>query len=241
MGEVINCNYARFSIRYFNSKHLLSSCRFPKRSILKILADYNHHVTDNENLKGTYSLTSRKLPTICQRFNRQWNPTEAWEEYLTTFSVTAWKKLFPEEKQQHTLQKCKACETQFQVLSATFPCKLGNKRKPLIFFNKNFFCHQQGSVERHCRSWTHWRRKISANLWYTKRSQLSKRPTSDEWKWERQWVECEVWDDMQKDKDATCGQTSHAEQDQLESLQQNQKDWRACCHTKEKMPRKWRF
>ena len=106
------------------------------RSILKILADYNHHVMDNENLKGTYSLASRKFLTICWRFNRQWNTTEAWEEYLTMFSVTAWKKLFPEEKQLHTLQKCKACETQFQVLSVTFPCKLGNKKKLLIFFNK---------------------------------------------------------------------------------------------------------
>jgi len=51
MGEVINYNYARVAIRHFSSKHLTSSHRFPKGSIPKILADFNHHFTDNENLK----------------------------------------------------------------------------------------------------------------------------------------------------------------------------------------------
>ena len=101
MVEVINCNYARVAIRHFSSKRLPSSRRFPKGIKPKILADYNHHFTDNENLKGTYSLASRKFPIICQHFNRRWNTTEVREEYLTTFSVTAWKKLSPEEKRQH--------------------------------------------------------------------------------------------------------------------------------------------
>jgi len=60
------------------------------------------------------ALASRKFPTICQHFNCRWNPTEAREEYLTTFSVTAWKKLSPEEKQQHALQSAKHAKPSFK-------------------------------------------------------------------------------------------------------------------------------
>jgi len=52
------------------------------------------------------------------------------------FSVTAWKKLFPDEKQLHTLQKCKACEAQIQVTECYFSMQTWQQEKPLIFFNK---------------------------------------------------------------------------------------------------------
>ena len=206
MVEVINCNYARVAIRHFSSKRLPSSRRFPKGIKPKILADYNHHFTDNENLKGTYSLASRKFPIICQHFNRRWNTTEVREEYLTTFSVTAWKKLSPEEKRQHTLQKCKACETQFQVLSAAFPCKLGNKKKPLIFFNKKDLLSptrfgRKALQELNTLTEENFGKPIQDVLIDTPRSRLSKKPTSDERKRERRRVEREVRDDMQRDKD----------------------------------------
>lgn len=206
MGEVINCNYARVAVRHFSNKHLPSSRRFPKGSIPKILADYNHHFAGNENLKGTYSLASRKFPTISQRFNRRWNPKEVREEYLTTFSVTAWKKLSLEEKQQHTLHKCKACETQYQALSAAFPCKLGNKKKPLIFFNEKDLLSptrfgRKALQELNTLTEENFAKPVQDVLIDTPRSRLSKKPTSDERKRERRRVEREVRDDIQKDKD----------------------------------------
>ena len=109
MTESINCNFARVAIRHFSSKYLPKSCHFPKGSIPKILADYNNHFVDNENLRETYSRASKKFPTIYRIFNCRWHPTEKREEYLATFSVAAWQRLLPEEKQQHSLQRCKPC------------------------------------------------------------------------------------------------------------------------------------
>ena len=123
MAESIKCNYARVAIRHFSTKHLPKSCRFAKGSISKILTDYNNRFVDNQSLRETYSRASKKFPAIYQNFNRRWQPTEKKEEYLVTFSVVSWQKLSPEEKQQHSLQNCKACGTQYQTLSSAFPCK----------------------------------------------------------------------------------------------------------------------
>jgi len=133
------------------------------------------------------------------------------------------EEVIPRRKTAACPTKCKTCETQFQVLSAA--------RKNLWFFStKKIFCLQQGSVKSHCRSWTHWQRKISANLfrmswlihqdhdylktykWWMKVGKTMSGTQSTRWHAERQG-----W---------TWGWNSHAEQDQLECLQQNQKDWR---------------
>ena len=108
MGEMINCNFARAAIRHFSNKYLPSSCRFPKGSMPNIVADYNNHFADNGNLQVTYNKASRKFPAIFQIFNRWWHLSETRVQYLTVFGVRAWNELLPEEKQQHTLQKCKS-------------------------------------------------------------------------------------------------------------------------------------
>ena len=136
MGESINCNYARAAIRYYISKHSPSGCCLPKGSMTKVLADYNRHFAKYPNLKEKYSRALKKFPAICSLFNHRWHPNTACDEYLATFSLTAWGKLSSAEKQQHTLENCQACQTQFPGLSAAFLCKQVKKKKPLIHFSE---------------------------------------------------------------------------------------------------------
>ena len=43
------------------------------------------------------------------------------QEYETTFGIQKWKDLSAEQKQKHTLEKCKACERRYCNLQITFP------------------------------------------------------------------------------------------------------------------------
>ena len=206
MGESINCNYARVAIRHFSSTHLPKSCRFPKGSISKILADYNNHFVDNESLRETYSRASKKFPAICQNFNLRWHPAEKREEYLATFSVVSWLKLSPEEKQQHSLQSCKACGTQYQTLSSAFPSKRIIKKKPVISFSGADLSSPKAfgrKALKELNGMTHEKfgKPIQEVLSETPRSQICKKPTSNERKAEKRRLEREIRDDIQKEMD----------------------------------------
>ena len=76
MGESINCNYAWVAVRHFSSQYVTKAFSFPKVTISKILADYNSHFAEHENLKETCSRASKKFPAICCLFNHRWHPTE---------------------------------------------------------------------------------------------------------------------------------------------------------------------
>lgn len=115
----------------------------------------------------------------------------------------------PEEKQQHSLQNCKACATQHHTLSLAFPCK---RKKPAIFFNESElstpkrFGHKalqelNGITQEKC--------ALTAQQVFceTPKSQLCKKPTSNERKTERRRVEKEIKDDIQKQMDEHGAQT----------------------------------
>lgn len=148
---------------------------------------------DNANLRETHSRAIKKFPAIYKLFNCRWHPTETRNKFLSVFSVTEWKRLSQEEKQQHSLQNCKACTTQHQTLTSAFPCKRVTKKKPAIHFSeselsspKKFGCkalRELNGITREKFGLT-----VQQVFSETPKSQLCRKPTSNERKTEkRQW------------------------------------------------------
>ena len=82
---------------------------------------------------------------IVQIWSKQWNPASTRQEYETTFAIQKWKNLSAEEKEQHPLQKCIACQKRYQELQLNFPmgpyfnrpCVISVNKKGLTILRKN--------------------------------------------------------------------------------------------------------
>ena len=138
----------------------------------------------------TINTAMKKFPAIYKLFNSRWHPTEKSNEFLTTFSITAWAKLSPQHR---------ACTTQHHTLSLAFPCKRVTKKKPAIFFSESElstpkrFGHK---ALQELNGITQEKFGLTAQQ-ETPKSQLCKKPTSNERKTERRRLEKEIKDDIQ--------------------------------------------
>ena len=113
--------------------------QLPKGSYYKIMRDYNEHFSEVPKLQVTYSTAAKRFPTITRRFNERWHPAGARETFLTTFSICKWKQLPLNEKQDHSLHDCKACQNHSSELVNTFPGSRKTTKLPLIKFTKADF------------------------------------------------------------------------------------------------------
>ena len=136
MMESINCSFAEAAARYFTSKRMTKASQLPKGSYSKIMHDYNQHFSGVLQLQVTYATAAKRFNTITRRFNERWHPTEARESFLTTFSIYKWKQLPLDEKQNHTLSDCKACQNHSPILVNAFPGSRKTTKVPVINFTK---------------------------------------------------------------------------------------------------------
>ena len=66
----------------------------------------------------------KHFPTLRVKFSR-WNHRKIAErdQYRATFNLEAWNKLSPEMKMAHKFQDCKACQSNYGHIQASFPVK----------------------------------------------------------------------------------------------------------------------
>ena len=57
--------------------------------------------------------------------------------YLSVFSMEAWKALPQEERKEHTLRECRACQEKFPELSKAFPAPTRRGKKAAVVPSKN--------------------------------------------------------------------------------------------------------
>ena len=62
-------------------------------------------------------------------------PPESGQEYESTFATEKWKALPTEEKQKHTLSKCKACMKEHLDIQVKFPLLPHYQPLPLLTIN----------------------------------------------------------------------------------------------------------
>ena len=111
----INCNFAQTAIHHFCVKIHDKT----KQNSLWFNDSYctiQTHFNETPNL----TIASKKFPTITRNFSNRWHPSETKRLYLSTFSISEWNTLAPEEKTNHTLCDCQICQTKYQHLS--IPC-----------------------------------------------------------------------------------------------------------------------
>ena len=72
--------------------------KIPCGSMINTVQEYNTHFNETPNLTITYSVASKKFPTITRNFSNRWHPSETKHLYLSTFSISEWNTLAPEEK-----------------------------------------------------------------------------------------------------------------------------------------------
>ena len=105
----INCNFARTAIYHFTSKFMTKRNKIPCGSMIHTVREYNTtHFNETPNL------------TKPRNFSNHWHPSETKHLYLSTFSISEWNTLAPEEKTNHTLRDCQVCQTKYQHLKHGF-------------------------------------------------------------------------------------------------------------------------
>lgn len=168
----------------------------PRGSTKTILENYNHQFENHESLKLTYNVASKRFPTINRLFNQRWHPTEAREQFLDTFSATAWNQLSESEQQQHSAFTCKACAD--HPLTLTLPkSSTKAKKKPTISFTKTELSSpsefgRKALKELNAISKQTFNKSIQDVITETPRSKLVHKPNSTERKKQRQEMEKQI-------------------------------------------------
>ena len=78
-----------------------------------------HPFNEMPNLTITYSVASRKFPTITRNFSFAGTQVKP-SSLPLNLSISEWNALAPEDKTNHTLRDCQICQTKYQHLS--IPC-----------------------------------------------------------------------------------------------------------------------
>lgn len=124
---ILNCGFARTAIRELTPKlRWKNSIDITKRSTeFKNLFHEQEQFGiqqsyfDSSNAKA--SQFDRDCDAILKIWGKKWHPTNKRQEYETAFAIQKWKDLSAEQKQKHTLEKCKACERRYHDLQMAFP------------------------------------------------------------------------------------------------------------------------
>ena len=103
---------------------------YPYIESTTVLSD--EHFTSNKSLQVKYSLASKRFMVICRLFSNKCQSKESREAYLSAFGIDAWKALEPEEREEHTLSECKACQEHYPQLVNVFPTPAKRVRKPVV-------------------------------------------------------------------------------------------------------------
>ncbi len=82
----------------------------------------NDFTTQFKHFVIDLSTAKKRFPLVNKVFNKRWNPDDAKQTYLSTFSTKCWEALPESEKKHHTLRDCKACQSFYGNLPSLFPC-----------------------------------------------------------------------------------------------------------------------
>ena len=221
MTDSINCSYARAAARHFTSKYMTKGFLLPKGSYSKIMQEYNEHFSEVPELRVTYNTAAKRFTTITRRFNDRWHPAEARDTFLSTFSIWKWKQLPLNEKRDHTLRDCKACQNHSSELVNAFPGSRKTTKVPLIKFTKADLSKpakfgRKALRELNVVTQTTFKKSIQDVLVETPKSQVIHKPTSVK---------------RQSDKRKLLRQTSHQlkeikEQESINMVLTNRISWR---------------
>ena len=116
----------------------------PRGVMPQIVREYNHHFSTKEDFQVSYSLAAKRFPVVCKLFINKWHPKEMLGVYLSVFSMEAWKALPQEERKEHTLRECRACQEKFPELSKAFPAPTRRGKKAAVVPQKTlpaYNCH----------------------------------------------------------------------------------------------------
>ncbi len=126
MAGSINCGFAQVAVYTALQKLSLPDRSLPPDTNAKLIQEYSRqfqgyrHMLPQQGKERYFAAKSRLLKTC---FARRWNPSERKEEFLKTFSASAWRDLALEKKQQHTLKDCEACHSNYGMQIASFPTR----------------------------------------------------------------------------------------------------------------------
>ena len=137
-----NCGYARVAVRELTPKGRWKSATYMTERALKFRNLFG--MNDKYGVQPSYfeandnqsSQFDHDCEKIVQIWSKRWNPSSTRQEYEATFAIQKWKDLSKEQKEQHTLQKCKACQKRHQELQLNFPMGPYFNRPCIISVNK---------------------------------------------------------------------------------------------------------
>lgn len=102
-----------------------SPTRFKARVLKESFAIYKENFKlVEENFNIDFSKFTKKLPAL-RKYINTWNfrKIDEKKKYLNTFSGSAWKKLSPARKSEHSFDNCKGCKLRYADVQGLFPVK----------------------------------------------------------------------------------------------------------------------
>ena len=139
MAQYFNCGYAQVAA-YETAKALSKQPNWTQLRMCnenELVMHFHKRFQQRRELKitnATYFI--HNLRTLIPLFHLQWNPSSAREKYHAYFSEESWKKLTPEAKATHSLQKCQGCLHSSPLVQSTFPGTLKRDKENYITASK---------------------------------------------------------------------------------------------------------
>ena len=170
------------------------------------MAEYNQHFASFASMKVKYSITAKRFPAICRRFNDKWKDTSVRSDYLEAFSLTAWSQLSKEDTEKHTCRNCMQCPTPSPNLFNAFPSAKKASTMPTIKFTPKDLSSSKQFGRKVLRELnvvtnTHFSKPIQNVLAETPKSRFVHRSTSATRQQEKRRIQNEVKKNIEKEMD----------------------------------------
>ena len=230
MAETINCNYSRVALHELwtslpNQRGAMK--KIVRSDILKVVEEYNRNFSEQGSqmklLTNSAHISVRQILTF---FNKRWHPKGQKKIFLDIFSFNSWQQLSKDDKGKHSIRNCVACPIEHASLTKSFPSKSSKRKqgisiKKAITFNEDDLSSassfgKKALMELNTISQQHFQGSASEILSDTPRSQLIKKPSSQEKQSEKRKIVRETNNVIQVSMD----------QNSLDTVMSNRLSWR---------------